>query len=71
MDKTITVTGHFGDKEVTERQFVSQWVTHVSQLYRLAGNQAQVAWVDKIKNETEKTAKSEFNRILKEKKNAK
>ena len=64
---TITVTGHFGDKEVTREEFIETWRDHAANLKRLPGNIAGFEWAERVVAETIELAGSEFDRILREK----
>ena len=65
MKNTITVSGHFGDKEVTRESFIDQWLVHVTQLNRLASNEDGIEWVQLVKMQTEEIAGQEFDKTLK------
>lgn len=60
---TITVAGHFGDKQVTEVEFVAQWTDHIKQLRRLDWSTHWQKRVDAISSEVHKTATAEFQRL--------
>lgn len=65
MKNTITVSGHFGDKEVTRESFIDQWLVHVTQLNRLVSNEDGIEWVQLVKMQTEEIAGQEFDKTLK------
>jgi len=63
MDKdaeTITVAGHFGDKELTQEQFVKEWTDHVRQLQRLTCSTPWMEQVSKITATVRQQAEDEF-----------
>ncbi len=64
MKNTITVKGHFGDKEVNRESFIDQWIAHAKQFNRLAGDPDQLADVELIVRMITKMAESEFDKTL-------
>ena len=64
MKTTITVQGYFGDKELTQDEFVTQWVDHVAQLRRLSWTQEWADEVDAILAKVTREARAEFIRLL-------
>lgn len=64
MKNTITVKGHFGDKEVTRESFIDQWVGHAKQFNRLASSTDSVDDIQLIVRMVKKMAESEFDKTL-------
>lgn len=58
-EQTVTVGSHFGDKQVTREDFVSQWMDHGRQISNLNLD----FWLS-IKEEYESTAGAEWDRLL-------
>jgi len=61
--KTITVDTHFGEKEITQDQFINQWVEHVNQIRMINWSTEWQDKVLKIVNEVRSEAEDEFDRI--------
>ena len=58
--ETITVSSHFGDKEVTKEQFVKQWVDHAKQFMRITHAPSWQRKVADIMQEVGQAADDEF-----------
>ena len=56
----ITVSGFFGDKEVTKQEFAKQWTDHIAQLRRLTYSQQWQQKVDAILDQVRTQAEDEF-----------
>ena len=66
IESTITVAGHFGDKEMTKEEFVKTWVDHANELMRLDYSRDWQDEVIKIKQTVCQKAISEFDRMYSE-----
>ena len=58
--RTITVAGHFGDKQVTCPEFKTIWVNHVRELRRLDYSTEWQQQVDKMVETVGDKAEAEF-----------
>jgi hypothetical protein len=67
--ETITVAGHFGDKEVTKKQFVKEWVDHAKQFMLISHAPSWQSKVADIMQEVGQAADDEFTAKFIEKQN--
>ena len=51
--RTITVQGHFGDKEVTKAEFIQQWLSHCNELKNISW---EPEWLDEVASMNVKVA---------------
>jgi hypothetical protein len=61
-DKTITVNGFFGEKEVTEDEFVEQWLQTggVNQLWKISTSAEDLKQIKQIKKWVSEMARKSF-----------
>jgi len=61
-DKTITVNGFFGEKEVTEDEFVEQWLQTggVNQLWKISTSAEDLKQIEQIKKWVSEMARKSF-----------
>ena len=60
-DRTITVAGHFGDKQVTKEQFVGEWSSHMRELNSLSWDHMEEFAV--MRGRVEEIAADGFERV--------
>jgi hypothetical protein len=61
-DKTITVNGFFGEKEVTEDEFVEQWLQTggANQLWKISTSAEDMKQIEQIKKWVSEMARKSF-----------
>ena len=64
-ERTITVNGHFGDKQMNKDDFIEVWSEQVRQLKLLDYNEIWQNKVDDMMMVVRNKAANEFNRLFK------
>ena len=65
-EQTITVAGHFGDKQMTKDAFVKTWRDHVAQLKRLSWSMQWQEECSEMMTAVTAEADAEFDRLFAE-----
>ena len=63
--RTITVTGHFGDKTINKESFIKTWADHARELHRISNDPKWWEEVEVIRSKVEVWAGKEFEKIYK------
>lgn len=63
--RTITVNGHFEERQITKIEFVRQWSSHAKELYLLASEAVAATEIGEIVEKVEDMATREFERLYK------
>jgi hypothetical protein len=62
-ERTITVTGYFGDKQMTKEEYVKVWREHVGELLRIDYSDEWTREVTAIADKVIKRVEGEFDRM--------